>query len=68
MSSCAPSEACLWSPCGCSTAHRPCASTPAGQLDAFPQMRGLRVNVGTEGSGVPILMDKLLDANHMCGL
>lgn len=39
--------------------------TPAGQLDAFPQMRGLRVNVGTEGSGVPILMDKLLDANHM---
>ncbi|MBX3633699.1 MAG: ABC transporter substrate-binding protein, partial [Simplicispira sp.] len=39
--------------------------TPAGRLDAFPQMRGLRVNVGTEGSGVPILMDKLLDANHM---
>ena len=40
-------------------------STPAGRLDALPQLRGLRVNVGTEGSGVPILMDKLLDANHM---
>ncbi|GAB2535638.1 MAG: ABC transporter substrate-binding protein [Comamonadaceae bacterium] len=40
-------------------------STPAGRLDALPQLRGLRVNVGTEGSGVPILVDKLLDANHM---
>ncbi len=40
-------------------------NTPAGRLDALPQLRGLRVNVGTEGSGVPILMDKLLDANHM---
>lgn len=40
-------------------------STPAGRLDALPQLRGLRVNVGTEGSGVPILVDKLLNANHM---
>ena len=40
-------------------------NTPAGRLDALPQLRGLRVNVGTEGSGVPILMDQLLDANHM---
>lgn len=34
-------------------------------LDALPQLRGLRVNVGTLGSGVPTLMGKLFDANHM---
>lgn len=34
-------------------------------LDALPQLIGLRVNVGTLGSGVPTLMGKLFDANHM---
>ncbi|WP_037472160.1 TAXI family TRAP transporter solute-binding subunit [Simplicispira psychrophila] len=38
---------------------------PSGVLDALPQLRGLRVNVGTVGSGVPTLMAKLLDANHI---
>ena len=35
------------------------------RLDTLPQLRGLRVNVGTAGSGVPTLMEKLLDANRM---
>jgi hypothetical protein len=39
--------------------------SPSGRLDALPQLRGLRVNVGTVGSGVPTLVEKLLDANHM---
>ncbi len=32
-------------------------------LDTLRQLRGLRVNVGTAGSGVPTLMEKLLAAN-----
>lgn len=36
-----------------------------GQLDGLPQLKGLRVNVGTAGSGVPTLMDRLLDANRI---
>jgi TRAP transporter TAXI family solute receptor len=39
--------------------------TPTAVIDALPQLKGLRVNVGTPGSGVPALMDKLFDANHM---
>ena len=39
--------------------------SPSGRLDALPQLRGLRVNVGTVGSGVPTLVEKLLDANHL---
>ena len=35
------------------------------QLDTLPQLQGLRVNVGTVGSGVPTLMEKLLEANGM---
>lgn len=35
------------------------------RLDALSQLRGLRVNVGTEGSGVPTLMEKLLAANRI---
>lgn len=37
----------------------------SGRLDALPQLQGLRVNVGTGGSGVPTLMGKLLEANHL---
>ena len=39
--------------------------TPTGRLQHLAQLRGMRVNVGTPGSGVPTLMDKLLDANHV---
>lgn len=38
---------------------------PTGVLDALPQLRGLRVNVGTPGSGVPTLVAKLLEANRL---
>jgi TRAP-type uncharacterized transport system substrate-binding protein len=34
-------------------------------LETLPQLKGLRVNVGTVGSGVPALMEKLFDANRM---
>lgn len=37
----------------------------SGRLDSLRQLRGLRVNVGSEGSGVPTLMDRLLDANRV---
>ncbi|MDF1485143.1 TAXI family TRAP transporter solute-binding subunit [Ramlibacter sp. H39-3-26] len=36
-----------------------------GKLDALPALQGLRVNVGTPGSGVPALVGKLIDANRM---
>ena len=41
------------------------SNQPKGQLDGLPQLRGLRVNVGTAGSGVPTLMDRLLEANRI---
>jgi TRAP-type uncharacterized transport system substrate-binding protein len=34
-------------------------------LDALSQLAGWRVNIGAPGSGVPNLMNKLLDANHI---
>lgn len=34
-------------------------------LNALTQLKGLRVNVGTAGSGVPSLMDKLFDVNRI---
>ena len=36
-----------------------------GTLTALTQLKGWRVNVGTEGSGVPSLMAKLLDSNKI---
>ncbi|MDB5942618.1 MAG: putative periplasmic component [Ramlibacter sp.] len=39
------------------------AVEPSGTLGALPQLAGLRLNVGTPGSGVPTLMDKLFEAN-----
>jgi NMT1-like family len=36
-----------------------------GQFQALQQLSGLRVNVGTAGSGVPALMSKLLQANRV---
>jgi hypothetical protein len=38
---------------------------PAGTLGALTQLQGLRLNVGTAGSGVPRLMDKLFEANRI---
>ena len=34
-------------------------------LNALKQFEGLKVNVGTPGSGVPLLMNKLLEANRV---
>ena len=35
------------------------------RLDGLHQLRGMRVNVGSPGSGVPTLMERLLAANHV---
>jgi hypothetical protein len=35
------------------------------RIDSVRQLRGWRVNVGSEGSGVPKLMERLLDANKL---
>lgn len=47
----------------------PEANRPAGQpikpLSGLSQLQGLRVNVGTAGSGVPNLMARLLEANRI---
>lgn len=46
---------------------RPARSTPATTptLTALSQLQGLRVNVGTAGSGVPALMDRLFEVNKV---
>ncbi len=36
-----------------------------GVLSSLADLRGLRVNVGAEGSGIPGLMDKLFEANRI---
>ncbi|MDB5744404.1 MAG: transporter solute receptor, family [Polaromonas sp.] len=38
---------------------------PQAVLAALPELKGLRVNVGTPGSGLPSLMGKLLDSNRI---
>ena len=38
---------------------------PTGTLGALPQLAGLRLNVGTPGSGVPRLMARLFEANNL---
>jgi NMT1-like family len=38
---------------------------PQGRLNALSQLQGMRVNVGTAGSGVPSLMNKLFEANRV---
>ncbi len=35
------------------------------ELTSLTQLQGLRVNLGTPGSGVPALMEKLLDSNRI---
>jgi TRAP-type uncharacterized transport system substrate-binding protein len=39
--------------------------TPSGRLTTLAQLRHLRVNVGTAGSGVPNLMTALMDVNRL---
>ena len=39
--------------------------SPLGALAALTQLQGLRLNVGTAGSGVPSLMEKLFEANKI---
>lgn len=39
--------------------------TPAGALTSLTQLKGLRVNVGTAGNGVPNLMNALFDVNRI---
>ena len=46
-------------------ASAPLDTNPPQTLDSLTQLKGLRVNVGTHGSGVPNLMNKLLDSNHI---
>lgn len=36
-----------------------------GTLTSLAQLKGLRVNIDSPGSGVPEIMEKMLDANHM---
>jgi hypothetical protein len=38
---------------------------PNGQLSSLTQFKGLKVNVGTAGSGVPSLMNQLFDVNRI---
>jgi TRAP-type uncharacterized transport system substrate-binding protein len=47
--------------------YRDAASQRAGQpaLSSLSQLQGLRLNVGTPGSGVPLLMAKLFEANRI---
>lgn len=52
----------LWLFYRADSAHK---RNPSGVLNALPQLRGLRVNVGTVGSGVPTLIERLMEANHM---
>ena len=39
--------------------------TATGVLSSLPQLQQLRLNVGTPGSGVPSLVDKLVEANRV---
>lgn len=41
------------------------AKVPDGTISALTQLQGLRLNVGTPGSGVPRLMDRLFEANRI---
>ena len=43
----------------------PADTTPPQTLDSLTQLQGLRVNVGTTGSGIPNLMGKLLESNRI---
>ena len=38
---------------------------PTGTLSSLPQLAGMRLNVGTPGSGVPALVARLIEANNI---
>ena len=40
-------------------------TTPSSALNSLTQLQGWRVNVGTPGSGIPSLMNKLLTSNKL---
>ena len=46
-------------------AGRDSPNKAGASLDALTQLKGLRVNVGTAGSGIPRLMGKLLESNKV---
>jgi len=50
-----------------SSASRPSAPAAAADapMDSLTRLQGLRVNIGTAGSGVPSLMGKLLASNNL---
>ncbi len=39
--------------------------TTTGTLNSLPQLQGMKINLGTPGSGVPSLMVKLLESNRV---
>ena len=39
--------------------------SPDATLVSLTQLQGLRLNVGSQGSGVPLLMQRLFEANHI---
>ena len=41
------------------------AVTGSDALTSFGQLKGLRINIGTVGSGVPALMEKLFEVNRL---
>jgi len=43
----------------------PKSAGAGSSLDALTQLQGLRVNIGTAGSGIPSLMNKLLSSNKI---
>lgn len=46
-------------------AAAPADTSPPHTLEFLAQLQGMRVNVGTPGSGIPNLMNKLLDSNRV---
>jgi len=50
---------------GAPRVHSPPPAPGEATLTALTQLKGLRVNVGTPGSGVPSLMAKLLEINRL---
>ena len=46
-------------------AEAPIDTSPPHTLESLTQLHGLRINLGTAGSGVPNLMRKLLDSNRV---
>ncbi len=47
------------------SARRVLRNNPSGRLDHLSQLKGMKLNVGSTGSGVPTLMGKLLDLNRV---